>query len=451
VRRHRVVFALVIVLSAGALGYSYATSATDDTVSAYERQAELPAEERTSVVAPRENVTVVAGHGIEGESAALVAFGPDGEVLYYDDSHHGYFDVDPTDEGRTTVEYVAEHSYEGSECDGKCTVSVVERVNLTTGEVTELYSKVIPQDRGANWHDVDRVGEDRLLVADIYRDEVYVVNTTTGLTTWEWSARSDFPIDEAGPFPVDWSHLNDVEKLPDGRYMVSLRNQDQVVFLDPETGLQDDWTLGAEDEYGILYEQHNPDYVPESEGGPAVIVADSLNDRVIEFQREDGDDGTGEWKQTWVWADDEMKWPRDADRLPNGNTLIADTNAHRVVEVDEQGEVVWRIDFYAPYDVERLGTGDESAGGPAAAAADLQSHTADEDADVEETTSIAGFTPRKALNSVAFILPVWMGFRDAILALVMAVTALAWAVVEYRNSSHSLSVSFRWPIRIRRR
>jgi hypothetical protein len=448
VRRHRVVFALIIVLSASGLGYGYATSAADDTVSAYERQAQIPSEERTAVVPPRENVTVVAGHGMKGESAALVAFGPDGEVLYHDDRHHGYFDVDPSDRGRMTVEYVAEHPYEGSDCDGKCTVSVVERVNLTTGEVTELYSEVLPQDRGANWHDADRVGEDRLLVADIYRDEVYVVNTTTGVTTWEWSAKTDFPIDEAGPYPADWSHINDVEELPDGRYMVSLRNQDQVVFLDPETGLQENWTLGAEDDYRILYEQHNPDYVPGSEGGPAVIVADSLNDRVIEFQREDEAGGTGgEWTKSWVWADEEMKWPRDADRLPNGNTLVADTNAHRVVEVDEQGEVVWRIDFYAPYDVERLGTGDESAGGPAAEEADLQSHTAEGDGDVDETTSVAGFTPRKVLNSVAFVLPLWMGFGDAVLVAVIVLTALAWAVIEYRSSSYSPSLSLQWPIR----
>ena len=442
-RRHRVLFALVIVLSASVLGYSYATSATNDAVATYERQSELPADQRVAVVPPRENVTVVAGHGMKGESAALVAFGPGGEILYYNDTFHGYFDVDPVAGERATVEYVAERNYEGSDCDGKCTISVVERVNLTTGEVTRLYSEVIPQDRGANWHDVDRVGEERLLIGDIYRDEAYVVNTTTGLTTWSWSAKDDFPIDEGGPYPTDWTHLNDVERLPDGRYMFSLRNQDQVVFVDPETGLQENWTLGAEDAQSVLYEQHNPDYIPESEGGPAVVVADSLNDRVVEYQRV-----AGEWRRTWVWADDEMKWPRDADRLPNGHTLVADTNAHRVVEVNEQGEVVWSIDFYAPYDVERLGTGDESAGGPAASKATLQSGAPDGTGRVEETTSVTGFTPRKVFNSVAFVLPVWMSYGDAVVALVAVLTALVWAVVEYRNSS--LSVSFRWPIRIRK-
>ena len=440
-RRYRVVFALIAVLCASTLGYSYVSSQATAAVASYERQADLPVDERAAVVPPRENVTVVAGHGMKGESAALVAFGPSGTVLYHNDTYHGYFDVDPVKGTRMTVEYVAEHNYEGDGCDGKCTVSVVERVNLTTGDVDRIYSRIIPADRGANWHDVDRLGEHRLLVGAINTDEAYVVNTTTVMTTWEWSTKQAYPISGGGPYPADWAHLNDVEKLHDGRIMLSLRNQDSVVFVDPQTGVQQNWTLGADGAHDVLYEQHNPDYIPKSEGGPAVVVADSLNDRLVEYQR-----ANGTWNRTWVWSDERMKWPRDADRLPNGHTLVADTNAHRVLEIDRQGDVVWNISFYAPYELERLGTGDESAGGPSARAADLRSQGAVEDGDRVET-SVAGFTPRKVVNSIAFILPLWMGLWDAAVAVILALTLLAWAVVEYRNSS--LSVSFRWPVRLR--
>nr|WP_193570165.1 arylsulfotransferase family protein [Halorussus sp. JP-T4] len=449
---------MVAVLCAGTLGYSYASSPAGAAVASYERQAQLPVDERVPVVPPRENVTVVAGHGMKGESAALVAFGPSGRVLYHNDTFHGYFDVDPVKGTRMTVEYVAERNYAGDDCNAKCTVSAVERVNLTTGQVERIYSRIIPADRGANWHDVDRLGEHRLLVGAINTDEVYVVNTTTGMTTWEWSTKQAYPISGGGAYPADWAHLNDVERLDDGRIMTSLRNQDSVVFIDRRTGVQEDWTLGADGAHSVLYEQHNPDYINESMGGPAVVVADSLNDRVIEYQREDGGERTngsrassaasadGEWNRTWVWSDDRMKWPRDADRLPNGHTLIADTNAHRVLEVDREGDVVWNASFYAPYELERLGTGDESAGGPSARAADLRSRGAVEDGARIET-SVAGFTPRKVLNSIAFVLPVWMGLWDAVVAVLLVVTLLAWAVVEYRNSS--LSVSFRWPVRLR--
>jgi hypothetical protein len=443
-----VVFAVVVVLCASTLGYSYVSSSANAAVTTYEQQAELPADERASVVSSRENVTVVAGHGMNGESAALVAFGPDGAVVYHDDSYHGYFDVDPVEGTEMTVEYVAEHEYEGDDCNGKCTVSLVERVNITTGETERVYSRIIPADRGANWHDVDRLDEDRLLVGAINTDETYVVDTTTGMTTWEWSTKQAYPISGGGPYPEDWAHLNDVERLHDGRIMLSLRNQDSVVFVDRRTGVQENWTLGSEDDYSVLYEQHNPDYIPESEDGPAVIIADSLNDRIVEYQRRSEENGSeARWVQSWVWADKEMKWPRDADRLPNGNTLVSDTNGHRVLEVDERGEVVWSIDFYAPYEAERLGTGDESEDGPSAEKADLQSREPDAFDDSDTITSVAGFTPRKVTNSVAFVLPIWMEFLDVVAAVILTLTALAWVTVEYRNSS--LSVSFRWPVRLR--
>ncbi|MFB6187541.1 MAG: arylsulfotransferase (asst), partial [Halobacteriaceae archaeon] len=75
-------------------------------------------------------------------------------------------------------------------------------------------------------------------------------------------------------------------------------------------------TLGTNNNHSIIYEQHNPDYIPEKDGGPAVVVADSENNRVAEYQYLDG-----EWNRSWVWRDSQLRWPRDADRLPNGHTL----------------------------------------------------------------------------------------------------------------------------------
>ena len=48
--------------------------------------------------------------------------------------------------------------------------------------------------------------------------------------------------------------------------------------------------------------------------------------------------------------------PHDAERLADGNTLIADTGNHRVIEVDYSGTIVWsyETDLYWPYDAERV-------------------------------------------------------------------------------------------------
>ncbi|RBI64575.1 hypothetical protein DMJ13_08885 [halophilic archaeon] len=442
---YRPLFVVLLLCCAGVVGYAYATAETKPKMDQYRQQASVPFDQREPVVPPRENVTVVTGHGMNGDAAAVVAFAPDGRVLYYNDTHAGYEDVDPVPNTSATVEYVAEKPLTGERsdaCDAKCTVSLVERVNLSTGDVTRVHSRTIPQDRGANWHDVDRIDEHRLLVGDIHRDAVFVVNTTTDVTTWRWSVADDYPITEGGPYPTDWAHLNDVERLPDGRYMASLRNQDQVVFLN-ESGLIEGWTLGSENDYDVLYEQHNPDYIPESRGGPAVVVADSLNDRVVEYQRRNGS-----WEQTWVWNDSEMSWPRDADRLPNGNTLVSDSNSNRVLEVNESGSVAWSIPFYSVYEAERLGTGDESAGGPSAVRANLASRTTPgEPRGVYETVAHA-LLPRKTVNGVTFVLPMWAGLGELLAVAVAALAVLAWAGLELRDSS--LTVDLEWPVTFRR-
>jgi hypothetical protein len=116
--------------------------------------------------------------------------------------------------------------------------------------------------------------------------------------------------------------------------------------------------LGSDDQYEILREQHNPDYLVSENGTPTMLVADSGNNRVVEYARENGT-----WVRTWSVGSETLNWPRDADRLPNGNTLITDTLNHRVIEVTPEGEIVW--EYYAtwgPYDAERVAYGDESSG-----------------------------------------------------------------------------------------
>jgi hypothetical protein len=52
-----------------------------------------------------------------------------------------------------------------------------------------------------------------------------------------------------------------------------------------------------------------------------------------------------------------LNLPVDSERLPNGNTLIAETAADRVIEVDISGAIVWQFPCKFPVDVERLPNG----------------------------------------------------------------------------------------------
>ena len=450
----RIFFIIIIGLSSIGLAYGYTLGATNDTFESHLTNQGV-ANPQQQAVEPRDNITVVAtdSNSWRGEAssgprarAELVAFNPDGSILYYNDSHTRYWDVDPVPETRTTVEYMfADHlepsacpnttnfaqrrvdeevwnEYEAARSTDACTRNGYERVNLTTGEVTRVWSETTPGKEATRYHDADRLNETHLAVADIYLDRVFVVNTTSGQTEWTWNASSAFPRETGGPYPEDWTHINDIEVLEDGRLMVSARNQDRVVFLN-RSGLIEGWTLGEEDNYSILYEQHNPDYIPTARGGPAVLVGDSENNRVVEYQR------TGDsWEQSWVWRDTRMQWPRDADRLPNGHTLITDSNGNRVFEVDKQGEVVWSVNIAFPYEAERLGTGDESAGGPSATQANLDSRTGS----LRDSLLIIAkqLIPGKYLNGLMYITPVWMGFLEVLELVVLLTSCLLWAGIE---------------------
>ncbi len=446
-RRYAVLAALGLtcLLPAAVVGVEFVDARLDGTLRGeIASQADLPAAEREPIVPPADGVTVVTTQKFRRN--ALVAFAPDGRLLYHGDSLDRYHDVDPVPGTTRTVEFV------GAEYEGDTTHLLVRRVNLSTGAVSERYRHAVPRtDRPHRWHDVDRLGPHRLLVADIARDAAFVVNTTTGRRSFEWSAQSRYGLDSGGPFPHDWTHINDVEVLPDGRYMLSLRNQDSVVFVEPDAGAGADaggaaaavatnatgadagsdaaWTLGTDDAHAVLNEQHNPDYLPAAAGGPAVVVADSQNDRLVEYRR-----ANGSWRRTWVWRDGATRWPRDADRLPNGHTLVGDTNGGRVLELDRRGEVVWSVDGLPSYDVERLGTGDESTGGPAAGAPGGPRPVSAANVTVERS-AVRRFVdlvvPARLWNTVGFVAPLWLspaGRLAALTGLVSAAVALSAAV-----------------------
>lgn len=452
-RTYRVAFLALLVVSSGFLLNGYLTSTARGGEAELAAQAELPAGERDAVAAERDGMTVITTSSRPGSQAELVAFNPNGTVAYYNSSFRKFFDVDPVPGTERTVEYVATKNLPKAKCPieaarEECILNTVVRVNVSTGTETTVYKHVTHKD----WHDVDRLGPDRLLVADIAEDRVFVVNTTSGMQHLAWDAQADFPIKGGGFYPSDWTHMNDVERLDDGRTMVGLRNQDQVVFLHPEQGLQEEWTLGSENDHEILYEQHNPDYIPASEGGPAVLVADSENGRVIEYQRTD----EGTWNASWAWADSELQWPRDADRLPNGHTLITDSNGNRVLEIDQAGDVVWSVSVDTPYEAERLNTPDESEGGEAAQQVGLDSRgdTAAVDATAEDEQRhtnpsrqlwnlIKGLVPSLVVNGVVFIMPAWVGFRDVLTVVGMGTIGVVWAAAEFRWSAWEIQSPLR--------
>lgn len=434
-RTLRIAVVLVVLLCSAFLVQGYATnSVRGDWEETYQAQAELPMDEREQVAPASDGITVIAAQPRpaperEFVDGAMYAFGEDGRLLYYENDLTSYFDVDPEPTGDRTVLHIGYRIVEEDCVSDSCYRNVIRQVNITTGETNVLFSQV----SDGKWHDVDRIDEDHLLVGDIARDRAFIIDLDRQMVEWSWNAQQDYPLSTGGPYPEDWTHLNDVEYVGNDTIMVSLRNQDRVVFVHRERGVLHNRTLGEEDNYSILYEQHNPDYIPAEQGGPSVIVADSENDRVVEYQRQNGT-----WNQSWMWEDARLGWPRDADRLPNGNTLVSDSHGDRVLEVGPDGEIVWSVNVGHVYDAERLGTGDESTGGPSAAAANLSGKQLSSDSGGDGSAGlltrvrlqIVSLFPGKIVNGIRFVMPQWMHFVDAIVVAILGATLLGWSTLE---------------------
>jgi hypothetical protein len=304
------------------------------------------------------------GSGYEKRPSLVVGFGPNGSFEYaYNATARGRFwvyDVDPLPEGELLVTATEPGA------------AVAETLAPVTGERTSVQRfDRDPAVRVAN--DIDRLPNGKLLVAvnTPGRERLLVHDPRTGTTDWNWTLAGDggLPAPDAND-TGNGRQLDDADRVAADEYLVSVRALDQVLTVNRSTGAIER-RLGADDAGRTLRRPHNPQLLRDPEVGEAVLVADGGNDRVAEYAYTPGAGAAGSpgganWTLTWELVGGGLNEPRDADRLPNGNTLVVDRRGHRVLEVTPRGRVVWEV--YAPwqpYDAERVAPGDEPGGPPA--------------------------------------------------------------------------------------
>ena len=302
-------------------------------------------------------------------------------TTWRESSADSYFDVTQTENGTVLAGFMDSGYASCGPYESPCTRTGFRVID--PGQDTRVlseYSFPVRTNKNSEVHDVERLESGEYLVTDMEYERIFTVKN--GEVTWQWNASSfyDAPQD---PTTTDWLHINDVDVISTGRYLVSVRNANQLLVIERGEGVVDvinedtndsndancrksgqladydgdgDIRCGDPD---VLNHQHNPQWL----GDDAVLVADSENDRVVELHRTEA----GEWEPAWALDQVEgvaFDWPRDADRLPNGNTLITDTLNRRLVEVDESGTVVWSVRTERiPYEADRLPYG-ESVGAP---------------------------------------------------------------------------------------
>lgn len=188
-------------------------------------------------------------------------------------------------------------------------------------------------------HDADRLPNGNTLINFGNNDgkddtQVKEVNPE-GKVVWSWRAKDSFnkpPYDAV--YNQGWTHSNAVTRLPNGNTLVSLRNFYLTVEVNPQGAVvwQYDWTpLGIDPRT----DPHEPEMLPNDNilvcldpgQGNVVEVNTAKNEIVSQYLIQKGQTDYG--------------LTRDADRLPNGNTLI--NNGIKLIEVTPAGEIVWQL------------------------------------------------------------------------------------------------------------
>ncbi len=313
----------------------------------------------TSVVTPQAetNTTTLVGVQGPGWGGSVVELDSNGTRMWSVASAISYQDVTQLDNGTVLATYADKYRACGP-YKPPCKRTGVRFVDPgSNAKVTGEWSYPVRTRKDSEVHDAEMLPSGELLVADMEYESIYTYNFSTGKPSWTWNASQyyDAPSD---PTKTDWLHINDVDRIGDGRYLVSVRNTNQLVIVERGNGVVE--VINKNRDPSILNKQHNPHWL----GDGAVVVADSENHRVVELHR---NESTGEWEEAWTVYEVDgipLDWPRDADRLPNGNTLITDSRNNRVVEITQNGSVVTSYDVPAlPYEADRVPFG-ESEGQP---------------------------------------------------------------------------------------
>jgi Arylsulfotransferase (ASST) len=297
----------------------------------------------------------------------LIEVTPNGDVAWeFDPPNSRVFDAERLKNGNILVAVTTK--LEPKACpveqlqvnSDQCIKSRVLELDYETKNVVWKYTWYDEYITHHEVHDVDRLANGETAIIDMGNDRAFTVNQQ-GNITWEWHAENH--LEKGTPFYAkyggdpnpggekDWTHMNDIDRLENGNFQISVRNFDAVIEVNPNTNKIVD-VIGEPGNHSFLYEQHSPQRLEE---WGTILIADSENDRIVEYDTASG-------KRVWEYGgNDILLWPRDADRLPNGNTLITDSLHNRVFEINEQGDIVWEykgVDL--PYSADRLSVPEES-------------------------------------------------------------------------------------------
>jgi len=202
----------------------------------------------------------------------------------------------------------------------------------------------------------------RLVQADPWQelvesDTIRELDMETGEIVWEWHLEDCIsPTAHFCPLCMetihldtyrDWSHSNALHYYEqDSSILLNARNLNTIVLLSYPSG-DVLWVCGDAGTFGggLFHHPHDAERLPNGN----IVMFDNdehaghpVRSRALELAI---DPVAQTAEVVWEWRDDDLYAPimGDANRLPNGNTLVTDPAKGRVIEVNPSGEKVWEM------------------------------------------------------------------------------------------------------------
>ena len=222
--------------------------------------------------------------------------------------------------------------------------------------------------------DVERVIDDAANGGEaetrVTGDAIRVWDPSTGTTEELWNAFDFLSTDDRVVWDADnvrWTHFNSIQIGPRENIVVSSRNLNQVISISPDFD-EIEWRLNGpnssfefEAPEDRFYRQHTATELPNGNilvfdnGGDRPVGQGGEYSRALELALRDYDSAAVKVWEYRSTPDIYASFISSAHRLANGNTLInfgttpdVEATPITVVEVDRQGNEIWRMEMLGP-------------------------------------------------------------------------------------------------------
>ncbi|MFA6530235.1 MAG: aryl-sulfate sulfotransferase [Candidatus Micrarchaeia archaeon] len=181
-------------------------------------------------------------------------------------------------------------------------------------------------------HDADRLPNGNILFGfgaeDKSTDAQVTEITPSGKVVWTWYAKDHYnTLSYNKIYDQGWTHTNAVLRMDNGDTLISPRNFNLLVEVDASGNVVKE--IGK----GLMYYQHDPVFLAD---GNLLFANHVEPNEILEINP-----NTNEVLWNYTINSTYLQPARDANRLPNGNTLITGTGA--ILEVTPDKEVVWSL------------------------------------------------------------------------------------------------------------